>query len=71
MQALDEAASESDAPPEYEEDEIEDGEDLVTRTFRRLFPDSFEGVIPIRNHKVHQASHLVFSSRLPLYHIKY
>ena len=52
MQDLDEAASESTVPPVYEEDEIEDGEEFVVRTFRRLFPDSFDGVIPVRNHKV-------------------
>jgi len=35
-----------------EEDPEIDSEILVRETFKNLFPDSFDGVLPIRKHKV-------------------
>ena len=37
-----------------EEEEL-DSELLVRETFKYLFPDSFDGVLPIRKHKVSRA----------------
>ena len=38
-----------------EEDLVEeiDSELLVRETFKNLFPESFDGVLPVRKHKVH------------------
>ena len=52
MQALEDRDLEGD-----EEEEL-DSELLVRETFKYLFPDSFDGVLPIRKHKVSLAQTL-------------
>lgn len=39
-------------PAQLDDEELKDGEDLVQRTFQNLFPESFDGLIAVRNHKV-------------------
>lgn len=48
--ALHQAAHADEAADFHEVDDM-DAELLVGETFRRLFPDSFQHVMPIRNHQ--------------------
>ena len=37
-------------------------EEIVTATFRNLFPDSFQSVLEVKNHKVKQPSELIVNA---------
>ena len=41
-----------DDTSEGSEIEMESAEELVIRTFKALFPDSFEGLVAVREHEV-------------------
>ena len=42
----------AESPSAMDEEAEADSETLVAETFRSLFPDSFDGVLPVRKHKV-------------------
>ena len=45
-------------PGTWHSDELPDAEALVSLTFRLLFPDTFQHILPVHKHKVCRSAHL-------------
>ena len=52
-------------PGTWHSDELPDAEALVSLTFRLLFPDTFQHILPVHKHKVCRSSRLSSVSLLP------